>query len=240
MSGYLVNAVLTGLLIGTVLLAADAGAEQKKAPYEPAELLYADGFTDGLRNWVIEGESPEVRAGAMAIDTGEGFTAWFRERLSGDVLIEYQVRVIDAGGPNDRVSDLNCFWMATDPKSPDDLFAGSKQRAGIFANYDPLRLYYVGYGGNSNKTTRFRRYPGGGERPVLGEYTDKKHLIEANKLCTIQLVVFGDLVQYIFNGDVLFELKDPEPLTSGWFGIRTVKNHMNVYNFKVYRLKSSQ
>ncbi|MFQ5808631.1 MAG: DUF6250 domain-containing protein, partial [Armatimonadota bacterium] len=179
MSGDLLNAALTTLIVGTVVLAAGAGAQEKKMPYQPAEVLHSDDFTNGLRNWVVEGEKPEVKDGALEIDTDQGFTAWFRERLSGDVLIEYQARVIDADGPNDRVSDLNCFWMATDPENPDDLFAGSKERAGFFPNYHSLRLYYVGYGGNSNGTTRFRRYPGGGERPLLGELTDKQHLIEA-------------------------------------------------------------
>jgi len=239
MSGYMANAALTGLIIGTVLLAAGAGEQERKMPYQPGDLLYSDDFTGGLDNWVVEGETPQVKDAAMEIDTGEGFTAWFRERLSGDVLIEYQVRVIDADGPNDRVSDLNCFWMATDPKNPDDLFADSKERAGIFGNYDPLQLYYVGYGGNSNSTTRFRRYPRVDDT-MLGEFTDRRYLLEANKLCTIQLIAFGGLVQYIMNGEVLFEHTDPEPLTAGHFGIRTVKNHMNVYNFKVYRLTARQ
>ena len=33
------------------------------------------------------------------------------------------------------------------------------------ATYDTLRTYYVGYGGNANTTTRFRRYDGTGARP---------------------------------------------------------------------------
>lgn len=239
MCSYVLDAAFTILVIGTVLLAAGAEAQERKTPYQCGEVLYADNFTGGLRNWVVEGETPQVKDGAMEIDTAEGFTAWFRERLAADVMIEYQVRVIDADGPNDRVSDLNCFWMASDPKNPDDLFAGSEERGGIFRNYDPLQLYYVGYGGNNNTTTRFRRYPRVDET-MLGEYTDEKHLMEANKLYTIQLVVFGDLVQYIMNGEVLFEYRDPEPLKSGHFGIRTVKNHMKVYNFKVYPLEASE
>lgn len=51
------------------------------------------------------------------------------------------------GGKYDRLSDLNCFWAANDPKYPDDLFARSQWRDGIFKNYNTLNLFYVGYGG---------------------------------------------------------------------------------------------
>ena len=50
--------------------------------------------------------------------------------------------------------------MASDPESPDDLWARAGWRSGIFARCYTLRLYYVGYGGNHNRTTRFRRYDG--------------------------------------------------------------------------------
>ena len=74
--------------------------------------------------------------------------------------------MIHAGGTHDRVSDLNCFWMATDSRSPDDLFA--TRRSGKFSDYDRLRTYYVGLGDNGNSTTRFRRYIGTQDlRPLL-------------------------------------------------------------------------
>ena len=51
-------------------------------------------------------------------------------------MIQYEATVIAASGPNDRVSDLNSFWMATDPQSPTDLFA--HPRSGAFADYNTL------------------------------------------------------------------------------------------------------
>jgi Domain of unknown function (DUF6250) len=36
------------------------------------------------------------------------------------MTFEYQAAAVSAGGPNDRVSDLNCFWMATDRHSHDE------------------------------------------------------------------------------------------------------------------------
>lgn len=90
--------------------------------------------------------------------------------MQAPVLIECDIVMIDAGGRYDRLSDLNSFTMAIDPKNPDDLLAGGAQRGGSFKKYHHLRLYYVGYGANNNKTTRFRRYLGDGTRNVLSEH----------------------------------------------------------------------
>lgn len=66
------------------------------------------------------------------------------------------------GGKNDRISDLNQFWMANDPNNY-NLFT----RNGVFEAYDSLQLYYVGMGGNSNTTTQLRKYRGNGQRVLL-------------------------------------------------------------------------
>ncbi|MGH1559213.1 DUF6250 domain-containing protein [Caulobacter segnis] len=40
-----------------------------------------------------------------------------------------------------------------------------------FADYDTLKTYYVGQGGNYNSSTRFRRYVGrAGDRPMLPQH----------------------------------------------------------------------
>ena len=68
------------------------------------------------------------------------------------MLIEYNVTMIEAGGPHDRTSDLNCFVMAIDPLHPDDIFRNGSKRRGSFRKYHALRLYYVGFGANNNST----------------------------------------------------------------------------------------
>ena len=89
------------------------------------------------------------------------------------MLIRYEATMVQAGGANDRVSDLNAFWMATDARTPGDLFAA--RRSGKFADYNQLRTYYVGQGGNGNTTTRFRRYIGDTElRPMLPGAGDQR------------------------------------------------------------------
>ncbi len=205
-----------------------------------ATLIHQDDFDRDLSAWVVEqapGGTTTILDGQLILDDANGCTVWFREKLTGSIRIEFEATLIQQGGPNDRVSDLNCFWMATDPAHPDDLFANSKTRAGLFKNYDALRLYYVGYGANENKTTRFRRYPGDGTKPLLPEHdlSALKFMNVANRAVKIQLIADRGRIQFIRDGEVVFDFSDPAPFTSGWFGFRTVRSHLRLDNFKVYR-----
>lgn len=219
-------------------------------PNKTGELLYKDDFDKDLSHWVVEqtpGGKTKLIDGKLDIDDAAGptdkggCTVWFKEKLSGRVLIEYDATMIEQGGPNDRISDLNCFWMAIDPKHPEDLFVESKERGGAFKKYDGLRLYYVGYGANENATTRFRRYPGDGTRPLdkeKGDLRDAKFMNVGNKTAKIQLIADGERIQFLRDGEIVFDMTDKAPFREGWFGLRTTRSHMKIDNFRVYRLAS--
>jgi hypothetical protein len=180
----------------------------------------------------------EAVKGHLNVDVSGGCTVWYRHVLSGPLLIEYEAVVIQRGGANDRVSDLNCFWMAQDPQRPGRLL--EVRRSGKFADYDTLLTYYVGLGGNSNKTTRFRRYIGKpGDRPLLPEHDLQaaEFLIKPNEKQTVRLVACGSLIRYYRDDRLLFELNDPEPYVNGWFGLRTVHSHLQIGRFRVHRLR---
>lgn len=196
---------------------------------------------ENLDNWVVEqidGGVTSVSNGKLEIDDLSGCTVWYKHELEAPFIIEYDATVIDDGGPNDRVSDLNCFWLAEDMKSPENFFRFSKVRGGKFQNYHNLRLYYVGLGGHNNTKTRFRKYDGKGNRPILPEHDlfEKKYLIEANKTNHIKIVVDRNTVQYYYNGMLVYDIDDPAPYKKGYFGFRTYKNHMQVDDFKVFRI----
>lgn len=220
--------------------AASSAVKSTDARYRVGPLLYSDDFRGGMGQWAAEEERPgKVQAanGVLDIDVPAGLTLWFRHRLDGPVMITYDATVISAAGPNDRMSDLNCFWMATDPAHPNDILAG--KRTGKFSDYDSLLTYYVGQGGNGNTTTRFRRYIGSKTlRPLLpqNDLSSPATLIVPNRVEAIRLVADGPLIQYYGNGQKIFEMIDPHPYTSGWFAIRTVDNHMQVRNLRIYRL----
>lgn len=207
------------------------------------QLIYEEDFDGDLTDWQVE-QMPngivEIKSGKLEITDASGCTVWLKEKFEGPIMIEYDVNIIENGGPHDRVSDLNCFWMATDPKNPTNLFADSEKRGGKFSNYDALQLYYMGVGGNFNKTTRFRRYVGNGERPLLPEHdlSDAKYMLESNKLYHIKIIAYNGIIKYYRNEQLLVDFKDDNPYTSGHFGFRTVDNHMTVDNFKVYKLSN--
>jgi hypothetical protein len=168
----------------------------------------------------------------LIIEDSAGCTVWYRRKLIAPVEISYDVTVAPKGGPNDRVSDVNCFWMASDPKTPDGRPA---PRTGKFADYDSLHTYYVGMGGNNNTTTRFRRYAGDGTKPLLPEHDlgAKQFLLEPNQTYHIRLVARDGVAEFWRDGKKIFSFRDPQPLTSGWFAFRTVKSRLEIRNFKV-------
>lgn len=211
--------------------------------WKTAEILFEDDFEGDLSKWTPEIQEGvgEIRAGKLHLDVSAGCTFWFNQVMEGPLMIAFEATAIGKGGVNDRVSDLNCFWMARDARNPEKLF--DVKRSGDFGHYNQLMCYYVGYGGNSNGTTRFRRYIGDQEnRPLRPEHDlgAEQFLITPNKTMKIQLVAFGDRIEYWRDGERIFELVDPESYTSGWFGFRTVMSHIQFDNFKVYRLESAE
>jgi hypothetical protein len=213
-----------GILVFALLGIAALAGEVRRA-YE---------FGHGLDQWAVEqqpGGTVVARDGVLVIDDAAGCAVWFKPKLTSPVTIRYEARVLSSG----RVSDLNCFWMASDPAHADLLAPGHK-RDGKFATYDGLLTYYVGYGGNANTTTRFRRYDGTGARPLLPEHDRQapEFLLKADHWYRIELVASADgKVQFIRDGEAIFNFKDPAPLRGGWFGFRTVHSRIEIRNFSV-------
>lgn len=204
-------------------------------------LIHRDDFRHGLGLWTIEAERPgrfEAANGVLDIDSPAGVTLWFRHRLKSPVAIEYDVAAIAAGGPNDQVSDINCFWMASDSRARTGDIR-EQTRSGAFADYDALRTYYAGIGGNRNTSSRFRRYVGrAGDRPLLPQHdlSAAADLIEPNRSYHIRLEAVGSRIVLLRDGRAMFRLDDPDPYTNGHFGLRTTASHLRVRDFRVFRL----
>lgn len=198
------------------------------------------------QEWKIETESPEAtvtwKNGTCDIFAPKGLTLWFDQRMEGNTVIEYEAMIVadkrlravipssTNPKPQPRISDLNCFWMA-------DKCGGC---GGRFLDNYALSLYYMGYGGNYNTTTRFRRYNGDARgvtdaeyRPrILKEYTDETHLLKANRWYKIRLEQIDGRVRYYSDGEMLVDYVDPQPMTSGYFGFRTTFAHARLRNFR--------
>lgn len=202
----------------------------------PGAILYRDDFSGPLRGWVAEyarkpGNTVDTRDGRLLMDVDGGATVWLDRPLSGNVLIAFTRRVVVAGGRNDRLSDLNVFWMARDPARA-NLFT----RSGRFEDYDDLTMYYVGIGGNRNTTTRLRRY-GDGRRELVGEYLDIAHLLAPNRDYRVEIAVFDGCTRVRVDGVDWFMVRDPHPLTQGYFGLRTTWSRQTVDDLTIQRLQ---
>jgi hypothetical protein len=218
---------------------------QPTMPYDPpvdvkpttTPVLYQQTFNNvnALDDFTIELEDAgdvAIRDGKLVVDVPAGATIWLSEKFTGPLLIEYDVTAVDAGGPTDRVSDLNCFWMATDSRG--EFF--DVERTGQFNSYHPLRCYYVGFGGHDNTKTRFRRYIGDAElRPLLAEHDLSSPVIEPNRTYRVSLLADGSRVEYRLDGKPIFTINDQNPYTTGRFGLRTVRNHLTLDNLTITR-----
>lgn len=226
---FVVTTLLMSLSVGIVKAQSSKSALNKK---------------EFAKYWLIESESPDYKVSFLG-DTLEfvapkGMTVWRKEKLTSDVVIEYDACIVNEGKECDRTSDLNCFWLASDPKAK-DVFERLSWRGGVFLKTYSMQLYYMGYGGNYNGTTRFRRYDGNDLavdsaelRPgILKEYTDSAHMIKPNHWYHIKIMQKDGRVQYFIDGERLVNYLDPHPLTEGWFGFRTTWSRMRVTNFKV-------
>jgi rhamnogalacturonan endolyase len=223
-----------------VLIALGGGAQAEEpaactAWGRPGAMLFQDDFSAPLTGYVAEyarkpGNAVESRDGRLVMDVDGGATVWLDRPLSGNLLISFTRRVVVDGGKNDRLSDLNMFWMARDPKRA-NLFT----RSGKFEDYDDLTLYYVGIGGNRNTTTRLRRY-GDGVRSLIAEYTDGAHLLEPDRDYRIEIAVYDGCTRVRVDGNTWFTWRDPRPLTNGWFGLRTTWSRQTVDDLKIQRL----
>ena len=190
--------------------------------------------------WTVEAEdsSSSVRwkGGEADIIAPKGLTLWCNDLMTGNTVIEYEAQITKDKRFSDkegkpRISDLNCFWMA-------DRMLG--RQGANFTEHYALQTYYVGYGGNWNSTTRFRRYTGDTRgidsaqyRPIiLKEYTDAGHLLTANHWYKVRLEQIDGRVRYFIDGECLVDYLDPQPLTRGYFGFRTTLSHARLRNFR--------
>ncbi|MCR4601968.1 MAG: DUF6250 domain-containing protein [Prevotella sp.] len=192
--------------------------------------------------WKVESESPDYRV-SFSGDTCElvapqGLTLWRQQKMHADCAVEYDVQVM-----SDRLSDMNCFWLASDPEAS-TIWSRMKWRSGSFVRCYTLQMYYLGYGGNHNTTTRFRRYTGDARgvdsvshRPaILTEYTDASHLLKPDHWYHVKLQTQGGRTTMWVDGQRIVSYLDPEPLTEGWFGFRTTLSHTRITNFQCYPL----
>ena len=203
--------------------------------------------TMNLDNWKCECNSEltsiSLEHDIIDIVSPDGNTVWFDEKLTGNYKISYKITVVDEGGEFDRLSDLNCFWGANDPEYPENIYARADWRNGIFKHYNTMNLFYCGFGGNHNETTRFRKYHGdlykikdAEVKPILKEYTKAPNLLEKGHWYTIEIVVKDNMTSYTIDGRTIFTHQIEKGECDGYFALRFWKNHIKLTNFNIEKL----
>lgn len=193
-------------------------------------ILAQDSFAGfDPQTWAVEAEAGNavaaayVERGALVLKAERGLTVWLHQQLLGHYDISFTRTVLSEG----RLSDLNFFWEAQLPE-------GFK-RSGKLEEYDGLRLFYAGIGGNTNSTTRFRYYDGSGARNLLKEYTAQEYLLRANRPYRIRIVVDARGTRLYVDDKEYFSAPGPL-LGGGYFGFRTTQSLQTVENFSVRRV----
>jgi len=244
--------------------------------------LVQDDF-ENLGNWVVQIQERSELAPARVVARdhsldcflpGRGCTVWFKQKLHSRVAITYDVLcpTPQPAMKGLQPRDINNFWMATDPLDRDQGLFDSNRYTGKFSSYDKIHGYYASTGGGgaiANLTTRMRRYP----RKVNGKPSahlalhDKDgkpgYLITPDRVMSVQLVAYDDLIQYIVNSKLIYEIArdnriqvesrgnqgkptvqdadynlDRFPIyQEGYFGFRMVGTHHIYTNFRVVALK---
>jgi len=199
-----------------------------------------------------------------------GCTIWFREKLQGPVCISYKVIVSSERDTADIICprDINNFWMAGEIGNLENVLDNNKYK-GKFSNYHEMQGYYASMGGgnidHNNRTVRMRIYPRVKNKEksehlaLISQDDNPDFKIIPDKEYTIQLVAFHDLIQFIVNNKLVYELKygmeastttdnneffesDYSPAkypvyNEGYFGFRMTHSLHKYYDFKVFQLK---
>lgn len=244
--------------------------------------LAEDDFAD-LSNWVVQIQersgfaAAKVEATGHSLDCllpGRGCTVWFKPKLPTRVAITYRVLCPTPKPATKGLQprDINNFWMATDPIDGENGLFDSSRYTGKFSSYDKIHGYYASTGGGgsiANLTTRMRRYPRSvdgqpAEHLALNDKDEKPgYLITPDKVMTVQLVAYDDVIQYIVDGRLIYQIAQGDRIRveardssgrptvaevvydldrfpvhqQGHFGFRLVGTHHIYTKFRVYALE---
>ena len=198
-----------------------------------------------------------------------GCIIWYREKLQGPICITYKVIVSSYRDTANIICprDINNYWMAGEIGNLENILDTNKY-TGKFSSYHEMQGYYASMGGGTvnvnNRTVRMRIYPRVKNKrecehlALISQDDNPEFKIIPGKEYKIQLVAFHDLIQFIVNNKLVYEIKyDMEASATrdnkqfyesryslenypvyneGYFGFRMTHSLHRYYDFKVYKL----
>lgn len=197
----------------------------------------------GGKLWVSP--APFESCGIRAKDTGNEpshMVVWNKSRFPADLLFEFTV--------NHHGSDdgLTLVFFAAEGLQGQDVFdLGLPPRNGVYRNYNRGQLmnYTVSYWSRNKKpslvargeqyTNRVRKNPGAKKLSTEYSRTDKCNDCDYR----IRILKAGGLIAVEIDGIVVNQVIDPDPLGSGYIGLRNMQGveRVSYDDFKVWSVK---
>jgi len=223
----------------------------------------ADGKRTGMPNpeaeWIAEGQggamvcdghlwvSPVAFASCgqpVAEPDGERshMVVWNKNTFPADMMFEFTV---NHQGSDDGLTLV--FFAATGESGQDIFDLNLPPRNGVYRNYNKgqLKNYTVSYWSRNKKpslvergeqfTNRMRKNPGANKLSTEYSRTDKCNDCDYN----VRILKLGGQLTVEINGVVLNQVTDPDPLGSGYIGLRNMMgvDVVSYDDFKVWTVK---
>lgn len=191
-----------------------------------------------VERWAVETQGPLVFAedGKLKIRLMDdnrkqaGVTIWLRQKLQGDVVI--RVRASTDAQVENNACNLNFFVHAQESNGDPLSFA----RDGAYKDYHDIPNYlFTLTGGITQGWTRARLNPG---FTLISERDNIRS--EPGRSYVFLIVIEGQRIRYYLNDAKLHDYEVDEPLTAGWFGLRTWFSQVNFEEVQIGKLIPSR
>ena len=204
--------------------------------WERGNVLLENALGSGTAgDWVVEGREPTW--GTNEIVLHHTSVVWYKHPFESPFVMEFETTPLQAPPKfTAGVSDSIWFWLASDPRHPDDFFAETAARNAnpSLRSYLPLRFYWIDFGGNNNTTTRFRYNP---LRQLIRQFSDAPRLLEKGRTYKIMIVANGPHQEYWCDGKRWAYFYDDDPPRSGHIGFRAFVADHRISNLRIHRLE---
>jgi len=204
--------------------------------WERGEVLLADALSPArASDWVVEGKPPTW--GTNALTVRHMSVVWHKAVFESPFVMEFETTPLPAPEKfTAGVTDSIWFWLASDPRHPDDFFADTATRSAnpSLHSYLPLRYYWVDFGGNNNTTTRLRYNP---LRQLIRQFTDAPRLLKRDRTYRITIVANGPHQEYWCDGKRWARFYDDDPPRAGRIGFRAFVADHRISNLRIQRLR---
>ena len=204
--------------------------------WERGDVLLASALGPAAAgNWVVEGRAPSW--GPNEIVLRHTSVVWHKTVFESPFVMEFETTPLPAPEKfTAGVTDSIWFWLASDPRHPDDFFAETAARSAnpSLYSYLSLRFYWVDFGGNNNTTSRFRYNP---LRQLIRQFTDSPRLLAKGRTYKIKVVANGPHQEYWCDGKRQAYFYDDDPPRSGHIGFRAFVADHRISKLTVHRLR---